>query len=302
MPLSAHDEFLRLQDRSTDEYTDRILDLAVERYASWQRGSGSFAAGRAVERLGRLIGGTSAVAEMLGRRRVRLEADHMRRGMPSLQAMRWAADDQNLIPNVSPEKAIADLVKRDPRLAPGFRRVQELYGNERAFALAKSSDLAITRQVQDVIAEALRAGKSLPDSEGLIAQIGGWARAYGENVFRTNLSTAYANGRFLEANDPDLEGFVVGFERMEVMDSRTRENHRHAHGLTAGLRDPIWLRLGVPGGYQCRASLRLIDKYEAGRRGLLDLAGHMRPASVPPGAYNDEGFDNRVSFDLMGVM
>lgn len=302
MPLSAHDEFLQLQDRSTAEYTDRILDLAVERNRALQTGRGMVEGAYARERLGRLIGGTSAVAEMLGRRRVRLEADHMRRGLPSLQAMRWAADDQNLIPNVTPEKAIADLVKRDPRLAPGYRRVQELYGQERAFALAKSSDLVVTRQVQDVISEALRTGAALPDSEGLIAKIGGWARSYGENVFRTNLSTAYANGRFLEANDPDLDGFVVGFERMEVMDSRTRENHRHAHGLTAGLRDPIWLRLGVPGGYQCRAALRLVDKYEAGRRGLLDGSGNMRIASAPPGAYNDEGFDNRVSFDLMGVM
>lgn len=302
MPLSAFDEFQRLQDKSTNEFTDRILEFAAERYSQWRLGSSQRQVDRARENLGRLIGGTSAVAEMLGRRRVRLEVDHMRRGARSLEAMRFAADDQNLLPNVTPEKAIEDLVKRDPRLADGYRRVQELYAKERAFALAKSTDLVTTRKVQDVVSEALYKGQSLPTVEDLIAKIGGWARGYGEVVFRTNLATTYANGRFLEAQDPDLEGFIVGLERLEVLDGDTRHNHRAAHGLTAGLRDPIWLRLGVPGGYNCRGTYRLVDRYEAQRAGLLDPSGKMHLASPPPGAYNDDGFNNKVSFALMGVL
>lgn len=302
MPLSSFDEFQRLQDRSSAEYADRILELAAARYRYWRGNHSLTQVDRARVDLGRLIGGTSAVAEMLGRRRVRLEVDHMRRGHPALVAMRFAADDQNLLPNVTPEKAVEDIVKRDPRLAPGYKRVRELYARERAFALAKSSDLVVTEKVQDVVSKALRDGAGLPDVDSLIAQIGGWARAYGENVFRTNLSTAYANGRFLEAADPDLEGFIVGFERLEVLDSRTRPNHHAAHGLVAGLRDPVWLKLGVPGGYQCRGTLRLVDRFEAERRGLVDSRGHMYAADVPPGAYNDEGFDNKVSFALMGVL
>jgi hypothetical protein len=302
MPLSAFDEFQRLQDRSSQEFVERILDLAAEHYRRWTTGGSPGQVDRARANLGRLIGGTSAVSEMLGRRRVRIEVDHMRRGARSLEAMKFAADDQNLLPNVSPERAIEDLVKRDPRLADGYKRVQELYSKERAFALAKSSDLATTKKVQEIVGEALAKGHTLPKVEDLIAKIGGWARGYGEVVFRTNLNTTYANGRFLEAQDPDLEGFIVGLERMEVLDSDTRHNHRAADGLTAGLRDPIWLRLGLPGGYNCRGSYRLVDRYEAERRGLLTASGQMRTAQAPPGAYNDPGFDNKVSFSLMGLM
>lgn len=298
--LSAQDEFEQLSARSSNEFMERTLDLAAERW-KYFTARGTYDVGMARQRLGSLVAGTSAVAEMLGRRRVRLEADHMKRGYKSLEAMKFAAEDQNLIPNVPPEKAIEDLVKRDPRLAPGYRRVQELYNDERAFALARSADVTVTKKVQDVLQQSLQAGANLPSVENMIAQIGGWARAYGEVVFRTNLCTAYANGRFLEASDPDLEGFIVGLERMEVMDVRTRPGHAAANGLKAGLRDPIWLHLGVPGGYNCRGTYRLIDKYEAQREGLL-YSGHMQPATWPEGAHNDEGFDDRVSFSLMGVM
>jgi hypothetical protein len=244
--LAAEDEFERLSARSAVEFGDRILDLAHERARPVPHQPRILAARESV---GRMIVGTSAVAHMLGRRRVLLEADQMRRGTPSHCALAYAASDQNLIPNVPPHRAIEAMVKREPRLADGYLRVQTIYSQERAFAVAKSADEAVTRRVHSYIVDSLRKGTELPEAARVISELGNWATAYAETVFRTNLNTAYASGRFLEASDPDLAGFIVGMERMEVMDSRTRDNHAAAHGLKAGLRDPIWLRLGLPGGY-----------------------------------------------------
>ena len=100
--------------------------------------------------------------------------------------------------------------------------------------------------------------------------------------------------------DEDLADFIVGLERLAVLDSDCRENHRAAHGLCAAQRDPVWLRLGVPAGYNCRCMWRLLDIYEAKRRHLMD-GPVMRRASVPSGAYNDPGFTDRAGFALYGA-
>jgi hypothetical protein len=294
--LSAQDEFDQLSSRSTAQFTARVLDL-VEARAAWHYSLPRIELAR--ESLGRLIAGTYSVAEMLGRRRVLLEADKMSAGMSSYSAMQYAAD-QNLIPHVSPERAIEDMVKREPRLAHGYKEVQEIYSFQRAFALAKSSDQIITEKVQSFLAASLGRGGTLPTAEKVIAGLGDWSRAYGETVFRTNMGTAYASGRIKESMDPDLSGFIVGLERQAVNDVDTRKNHRAASGLCAAQRDPIWLRLGLPAGYSCRCNWRLVDIYEARRRRLMDGAV-MRQAKDPAGAYNDPGFDNRVNFSLYGL-
>lgn len=272
------------------------MDLIRER-AHWN--PSPFRIEQAREALGRLIAGTYSVAEMLGRRRVLLEVDKMEAGMSSYSAMVYAAD-QNLIPSVSPERAIEDMLKREPRLAEGYKEVQEIYSTTRAFALAKASDRVVTDKVQGFLAAALRTGESLPSAERIIAGLGDWARAYGETVFRTNLGTAYASGRIKESMDPDLADFIVGLERLAVNDVDTRPNHAACSGLCASQRDPIWLRLGLPAGYSCRCMWRLLDVYEARRRHLMD-GSEMRRARVPNGAFNDPGFESRVSFSLFGV-
>ena len=307
--LSVQDEFENLSARSTTMFYERVVDLVAEVCAKIPKDLGIYSA---TERLGRLIGGTSAVAEMLGRRRLLIESDTRRNkyGISATLSMKNAlyyGVDQNLLPRVDPDEAIEEMVRRDPRLAEGYRRVQDLYSKEHAFALARSPLETVTREVKDTILRALRNGDDLPGASEMIQNIGskynllGWSQWYADVVFRTNLGTAYTNGRFLQAEDPDLKGFIVGFRRVEVMDSTTRKNHRAAHYLTAAPRDPIWLRLGVPGGYNCRGTISMMDRYQAERENIL-VWGQLPPARTPHGAYNDPGFENRSSFETFGVL
>lgn len=307
--LTAQEEFDTLSARSTRMFYERVLDLVAEVGEKIPRDKGIYAA---AERLGALIGGTSAVAEMLGRRRLLIESDTRRAqyGISATLSMKTAlyyGVDQNLLPKVDFQEAAEDMVRRDPRLAEGYRRVQDLYSTSRAFAMARSPLEVVTREIQDVIARSIQNGDGLPGTSEMIQQIGskynlrGWSQWYADTVFRTNLGTAYANGRFLQAEDPDLRGFISGFRRLEVLDKDTRHNHRKAHYLTAAPRDPIWLRLGVPGGYNCRATVSMIDRYQAEREHLL-VGGVIPPATTPPGAYNDPGFENRSSFMVFGLL
>ena len=47
-----------------------------------------------------------------------------------------------------------------------------------------------------------------------------------EAIVRTNMSEAYAYGRLAVGSDPELEGFVVGYQFSEILDSRTTDVSR----------------------------------------------------------------------------
>jgi SPP1 gp7 family putative phage head morphogenesis protein len=190
-------------------------------------------------------------------------------------------------------EAIENIVTREPRLAKGWKAVAELYQREHAFALAKSTDLALTKKIRDVIGGALEKGFDPADQGRVIAEMGDWTRAYGETVFRTNAATAFTNGQFAQAHDPDVADLIPAFEYNAVLDSNVRPNHAAAHGLVAGTKDPIWNIFAPPNGFSCRCNLRYVDRYELERRGLMDKAGRVI-RHYPPNfgnAHPDPGFE-----------
>lgn len=271
----------------------------------------------ALRRIGDLIAGSAGVAYLLGRKRVWREVDQRRRyhreraayGMAApitSEGLAWVyasigaydsvytqPSNQEVIPGVPFAEAIDELLKREPRIAPGYRAVQKLYTTEHGFALAKQfADPAITEKVQETIRHAMQFGTESPKAQEVIQQIGDWAHSYAETVFRTNVTTSYADGRMEQARDEELRDIIVGLRRVAVLDADTRANHAAAHDLVAAQDDPIWTYLGVPGGYNCRCSYELVDIYEAEASGLM-VNGKMRTATPPAGAYNDPGFEKR---------
>lgn len=188
--------------------------------------------------------------------------------------------------------AIKNIVTREPRLARSAEAVAELYAREHAFALARSADIALTRKVRDVIASALEKGFDPSDNARVIAEMGDWTQTYGETVFRTNAATAFSNGQFAQAQDPDVADLIPAFEYNAVHDSSVRRNHLAADGLVAGTKDPIWKMFAPPLGHQCRCGLRYVDRYELEERGLLDASGRVI-RRYPPNfnqAHPDVGF------------
>jgi len=190
------------------------------------------------------------------------------------------------------KEAIQDIIDREPRLAEGWQEVADLYSRTHAFALAKSTDLALTRKIQDTVSSMLKDGFDPSDSGRVIAEMGGWTRAYGETVFRTNAATAFSAGQFQQSQDPEVADLIPAFEYVAVHDLNTRPNHLAAHGLIAGTKDSIWNIFTPPISYNCRCSLRFVDRYELEQRHLLDKAGRVirhLPATFGA-AHPDKGF------------
>lgn len=293
---SSHDLW-GLMHRNTVLVAAAMYDVAE---ASLDNDSGRERA--AVDRLTDLIYHSTILADLLGRRRMLLEADAVRGRNKPLDGMvlftdaedvpTWEiAEGSPVVPHVPFDEAVDSILSRDPRvlsaevkeefrrpdgtMPPNYQIVQMLYSRENAFALARANHIKVTENIQKVIARFMNEGRTLTDAKGgLLRQaiLDGqkdWSAAYAETVYRTDTNTAYTQGMKDMAKDESVSKVIGGFAFFSVQDSVTRENHRAAHGLIAGTHDPIWKELTPPLGYNCRCVLRLVGRWELEKKGLL---------------------------------
>ncbi|HAF1675193.1 TPA: phage head morphogenesis protein [Salmonella enterica] len=85
-------------------------------------------------------------------------------------------------------------------------------------------------------------------------------------IFETNMQAAYGAGRYAEqmANAE----FRPIWERVAVMDMRTRPRHAALNGFTARYDDPVWQFMYPPDGYHCRCRIRARTQADADRLGI----------------------------------
>jgi SPP1 gp7 family putative phage head morphogenesis protein len=174
-----------------------------------------------------------------------LEADAKRR------AARFATQVVDVVPDVSFDEAIEDLVSREPRLAASSEELAKLYSTEHVFGAVRSIDENMTSRIQKALADVMQRGGSMDDAVAVFREVAPWSRSYSETVYRTNLSTAYNAGRFEQASDPEVKDAIPALVFESMDDDRTRPNHKAADGLIAAADDPIWKRLHAPLGYNC---------------------------------------------------
>jgi len=271
----ALDEFQDLSHQGVGEFSAAIL-----RFASAVVRGDSVAEGRALRGLTRLSGETMALADLLGRRRLFLEVDAS--GSSDFLAVDTSPSTTITrvpvaVPAVPFQEALEDLVTREPRLATSAEAVAELYRTRHAFAMARSAEIEVTKRVKEAFDRLVKRGKSATTIENMIEELGPFSRSYAQTVYRTNLNTAFTAGRFRQVlEDPAVEFAVPAFEFQAVLDSDVRETHAAAHGLVAGVGDSIWGRFAPPLDYQCRCSVRMVDRFELRRRNLLDEKNRVR--------------------------
>lgn len=91
------------------------------------------------------------------------------------------------------------------------------------------------------------------------------SRHHAENVFRTNVQSAYSVGRW-QAQQRNL-GARPYLMYDAINDSRTRPAHAAMDGHIARHDDPIWQSWYPPAGYQCRCSVIALSQAQAEARG-----------------------------------
>lgn len=112
------------------------------------------------------------------------------------------------------------------------------------------------------------------DSEGKRINLG--ARI--ENIVRTSMSEAYNQARLAVYNDPELGDFVQAYQYSAILDSRTTDFCRNAHGKIYRKTDPQWSNITPPNHFQCRSVLVAVtenDEFEESK----PLPKNVQPAA-----------------------
>lgn len=86
--------------------------------------------------------------------------------------------------------------------------------------------------------------------------------AHLETVFRTNLMSAYNQGRLQMYNDPELGNFVTGYRYNAILDERVRPAHAAMDGRVYPKSSPIWQTWMPPNGFNCRCTIDPVTELE----------------------------------------
>jgi SPP1 gp7 family putative phage head morphogenesis protein len=159
-----------------------------------------------------------------------------------------------------------------------FRSLAGEIGEERAHSVAFSvAGIAREDVLSDLLGEVQKTidqGKSLWDfREGIdeIMERRGWAglNPYRlDNIFRTNIQTAYAVGRYKQMMEiADRRPY---WEYDAVNDTHTRPSHGAHDGKVYHYRHPFWNTWYPPNGYRCRCRVNSLSAEEMEEEGLQE--------------------------------
>jgi len=278
------DEMDALWRSGSSQVVERIHALATALAA--QDGQAEYDATMA---LAEAVSMSMTYANLVARHRVILEVDAMagdgsldlsdRVIFAELDPMLFAFE----LPKVPFWKAIKRLLSREPRLARTAEAVAEHYRSGDGFAAAWAATVNVAKRVRNAIADLMTTGTTVPDAAQVIAETEGWTEAYAENVYRTNIATAYSEGRREQATTPEAKKVIGAFMISVTDDADLRrgrkkdhgENHKAAEGLLASTTDPIWATVSPPFGYQCRCVQLLVSRMRLKRDGLLSDTGEV---------------------------
>ena len=139
----------------------------------------------------------------------------------------------------------------------------------RAFYVAGLARHDLVQIVSDGIEEALKNGETLPQfKERIMAaiQTQGWHDYRIENIFRTNLQTAYAAGRYKKMQA--VKASRPYWQYMAVMDKRVRPAHAMLHGRVYPADHEFWASHYPPNGFRCRCCVRTLSERQVHKMGL----------------------------------
>jgi len=300
--IDQQDELHKLFNRSTILFTKFITGMAEGQI----RGAPNKEKENLSE-LADLIHHSMMLADILGRKRVYMQVDHIERTELSSEMNRLIttsipdvvlSETTPIVPHVPFQEAIDDLISREPRIANSIAEMQEVY-RKHGLSLARRANDQMISEIQDKIVQFRKEGVTVPQAAELLEGMGqragvkDFTRAYGETVYRNAVSTSYSAGMFRLAQDPEVSSVMPAMEYAATRDADVRANHLAADGLIAPTTHDVWLRFSTPMGHNCRCSLLMVDRFDYAKLqddGRLTADGVFYPPNFSQ-AGPDRGFE-----------
>lgn len=142
-----------------------------------------------------------------------------------------------------------------------------------SFTVAGVARLDMLEDIRGGILKALEEGQTLNDFTAGMKELfarKGWQGVTPyrlENIFRTNIQSAYNAGRYKQMTDPYVVRRRPIWFYSAVNDSATRPEHAALHGTMRRYDDPFWDEYFPPNGYRCRCTVRTLSDEQAKTRG-----------------------------------
>lgn len=147
--------------------------------------------------------------------------------------------------------------------------------NARAFTVAGSATQALAADFQAEIVKAAETGTTLREFSKTFDQIAakhGWSHSGTRDfrakvIYETNLSTAYAAGRYRQMVEPETLAAFPYWEYVHGGSKHPRHDHLSWNGLVLRCDDPWWSTHYPPNGWGCSCWVRPISARGLARRG-----------------------------------
>ena len=195
--------------------------------------------------------------------------------------------DLSFVLDLKPEKALEYFQSKGyivpKNLSDNWTAVwQEAHA--KAFTVARVTRMDILQDIRSSLDSALSEGKTFQQFQKELAPVlakkGWWGTTQDENgktvrlgsprrlktIYDTNINTAYQSGRYKEmAENTENRPY---WQYDAVMDSHTRPAHAALNGKVFRYDDPFWNSFYPPNGWNCRCSVRALEKQDFKDRGL----------------------------------
>lgn len=199
-------------------------------------------------------------------------------------------DDRPSFMRLTFEEALESFLERRLVTQEEYRMLIETARRDAFSAVNLASDRMVLR-VRDLLDEHLADGGSLASfvvgvrEDEITLGIEPATPHYLENVYRSNVQSAYGAGRLRQLEHPAVATARPFVQYRTAGDTRVRPAHAALDGVVFNrAEDPGWRAFAPPLGYQCRCSLRAI------RTSLVDESKVVLSSDIPGGVGADPGW------------
>lgn len=145
----------------------------------------------------------------------------------------------------------------------------------KAFTVSGYSKIQVLKKFQDELLKAIEEGQTMQSFRDAMNDFlerrgyEGITNFQADNIFRTNVQTAYQVGHYEQMTDPTVLRLRPYWQYDAVGDKATRPSHLAMSGKVFRADDPIWDTWYPPNGFGCRCGVKTLSERQVRERGLV---------------------------------
>lgn len=185
------------------------------------------------------------------------------------------------------QKAIDYAKNRKIVLPDEYYHAMTARQRRQAVSIAGLARLAQISHIMNELNKVLENGGTFSDFQ---KQVGGDLPKHRlDNIFRTNIQMAYAQGRYAHQQINKKHRPYLMYDA--INDSRTRHDHARLDGVIRHIDDPFWDKHTPPIDYRCRCTVLALTEEEAKEKGITsddDLPQNIKTFGSSPKDYQND--------------